>query len=91
MLGNHDLVPALSVAVLLRISTAIYVGFEAPPDRDAAGADVFAFEHMAWTFSEGRGVAGQVTNSPYFSLLATPAQGQASRKTVRTKSVRTSC
>ena len=35
----------------------IFLGFDAPPDREACGADTAELEHMAWTASQGGPIA----------------------------------
>jgi hypothetical protein len=48
--------PAILVAALaFRLATAAFLGFNAPPDRAACGADTVEFEHGAWSMAQGQG------------------------------------
>ena len=47
----------LILAVALRLGMGLYLGFDAPPDQAACGADTVQFEEMAWNAAQGRGLS----------------------------------
>ncbi|MBN1671839.1 MAG: glycosyltransferase family 39 protein [Kiritimatiellae bacterium] len=46
----------LGWALALRIGIGLFLGFNAPPDRAACGADTVEFEQMAWSLAQGKGL-----------------------------------
>lgn len=57
------LIGVLLLALALRLGMGVFLGFNAPPDQAACGADTVEFEQMAWNAAQGKG----------FSLGAPPA------------------
>jgi 4-amino-4-deoxy-L-arabinose transferase-like glycosyltransferase len=45
----------LVLALAFRLATAVFLGFNAPPDRAACGADTEEFELGAWNIAQGNG------------------------------------
>lgn len=49
------LIIILIIALAVRLGIGVFLGFNAPPDQAACGADTVEFEYMAWSASQGHG------------------------------------
>lgn len=45
----------IGLALVVRLGMGVFLGFNAPPDRAACGADTEEFENMAWSAAQGEG------------------------------------
>ena len=80
-----SLTAIIILAVTLRLGIGVFLGFNAPPDKAACGADTVEFERMAWSAARGEGFrlyeggAPTAFRAPGYPLLLAGLYGLAGR------------